>query len=152
MNCKDEELPLIALMMQVMHQGKDSAKLLFHEYDLKPWQAGILIVLHESGGLSQRELAERLHLTPPTVTSGIQKMEKLGYIERRPDENDKRTMRLNVTEKSKVYMEHVVRVVKEMEDTMLGGMSVEEKLLLKRLLLQMRDNMKDYNKRKGLEV
>ena len=152
MNCKDKDMPLIALMVQVMHQGKDSAKLLFHEYDLKPWQAGILFVLHESGGLSQRELAERLHLTPPTVTSGIQKMEKMGYIERRPDENDKRAMRLNVTEKSKVYMEHVVQVVKQVEDTMLGGMSVEEKLLLKRLLLQMRDNMKDYNKRKGLEV
>lgn len=155
MTKRDEEMPLIALMMQVMHLGKDSSEQLLQRYDLKPWQAGILFVLSkcgESGGLSQRELAKKLHLTPPTVTSAIQKMEKLGYIERKPDENDQRVMRLSVTEKSKEYMEHVSEVVKRIEDIMLDGMSVEEKLLLKRLLLQMRDNVNECSKRKGLEV
>lgn len=143
---------IFPLMIQVMRLSKDSVDQALQECDLKPWQAGIIFVLSKSGGLSQRELAAKLHQTPSTVTSAIQKMEKLGYIERKPDEHDQRVIRLNVTEKSKAYMDAVLDMMNMLEDTMMKGMSMEEKLLLRRFLLHMKDNIEDYNKGKGRKV
>lgn len=142
MQCNHEDTPTIALMNQVMHIGMCSSEKKFAEYDLKPWQVMILFVLNHNVGFSQRELAAKLNLTPPTITSAIQKMEKQGYIVRKPDEKDQRVMRLYVTDKSRECTDNIMAVVHHMEEVMFRGFSMEERLLFRRLLLQMRDNMK----------
>lgn len=138
----EKEMPIITVMNQIMHMEMKSASRLFKQYDLKPWQAGILFALYHNSGLSQRELAKKMKLTPPTITSGIQKMEKLELIERRPDEQDQRIMRLYLTEKAENCIEQIQDVVRQMEEMLIQGFTVEEKILLKRFLLQMRDNLK----------
>lgn len=138
----EKEMPIITVMNQIMHMEMKSASQLFKEYDLKPWQAGILFALHHNSGLSQRELAKKMRLTPPTITSGIQKMEKQGLIERWSDEQDQRIMRLYLTEKAESCIEQVWDVVRRMEEMLIQGFTMEEKILLKRFLLQMLDNLK----------
>ena len=68
-------------------------------------------------------------------------MEKLGYITRTPDPEDQRVLRLRLTEKSKTYLRHIREATMQMEERVLKGMSTEEKLLFKRLLLQVRENL-----------
>lgn len=80
-------------------------------------------------------------MTPPSITSAIQKMEKLDYICREVDRNDQRVMRLSITEKGKSYVNHIFEVGQQMDERVFRGMSIEEKLLLKRLLIQVRDNL-----------
>ena len=138
----EKEMSIITVMNQIMHMEMKSASQLFKEYDLKPWQAGILFALHHNSGLSQRELAKKMRLTPPTITSGIQKMEKQGLIERWSDEQDQRIMRLYLTEKAESCIEQVWDVVRRMEEMLIQGFTMEEKILLKRFLLQMLDNLK----------
>jgi DNA-binding MarR family transcriptional regulator len=58
-----------------------------------PGQAGCLWALGSGEGISQRELAEKVGLAPPTVTAMLQKMERGGLIERTGDENDQRVTR-----------------------------------------------------------
>lgn len=65
----EKEVPIITVMNQVMHMEMKSASQLFKQYDLKPWQAGILFALHHNSVLSQRELAKKMRLTPPTITA-----------------------------------------------------------------------------------
>ena len=101
MESKFEDMPLIGVLSQVAHLSSCCAKQSFETYDLKPWQAGILIVLSMEGELSQRELAKKLNLTPPSITTAIQKMEKMEYITRTPDPEDQRVLRLNLTDKSR---------------------------------------------------
>lgn len=61
---------------------------------------GLMIVsTHE--GLSQRELADFMHLKRATVTTMIRRMAAAGLIERRPDPCDQRIIRLFVSEKGK---------------------------------------------------
>ncbi len=141
MNCDYEDMPTIALMNQVMHMGMSSSGRLFAEYALKPWQVMILFTLNKNMGFSQRELARKLNLTPPTITSAIQKMEKQGYIDRKPDEKDQRVMHLYVTDKSRECIDSIMGVVHHIEEVMFRGFSVEERLLFRRLLLQMKNNM-----------
>lgn len=62
-----------------------------------PAQAFCLKILGERDGMSQRELAAALHLAPPTVTAMLQRMERAGTIERRPDRADGRVTRVHLT-------------------------------------------------------
>jgi DNA-binding MarR family transcriptional regulator len=65
--------------------------------DAHPGQALCLKMLTERDGISQRELARVLHLAAPTVTTMLQRMEKAGTIERRPDASDQRVTRVHLT-------------------------------------------------------
>ena len=69
-------------------------------------------------------------------------MEKKGLIERRMDEQDQRIMRLYLTEQAESCVEQTQGVVRQMEEMLIQGFTLEEKILLKRFLLQMRDNLK----------
>ena len=91
--------------------------------------------------MSQKELAARLNVTPPSITSSIQKMERDGYLTRHPDPADQRVMRLSLTEKGKSCIKGVYTVAEKMEELMFRGMTREEIMLFKRLLFQIRDNL-----------
>lgn len=67
------------------------------EENAHPGQAICLRLLAERDGISQRELARGLHLSAPTVTAMLQRMEKAGTIERRPDGTDQRVTRVHLT-------------------------------------------------------
>lgn len=141
MNHDINEIPALGMMGIVMHRVMNRAKEMYHEFDLNRSQASILFTLHCRDSMSQKELASRLHVTAPSITSAIQKMEKGGYIVRRPDESDQRVMRLSLTEKGKSCIHGVYTVAEKMEEIMFRNMSTEEKLLLKRFLIQIYDNL-----------
>jgi DNA-binding MarR family transcriptional regulator len=62
-------------------------------------------------GMSQRELADALHIQRATATVMLQKMEKSGYIDRRPDQDDQRIYRIYPTEAAKVLDEESKKAV-----------------------------------------
>jgi len=67
------------------------------EENAHPGQALCLRMLAERDDISQRELGRALHLAAPTVTSMVQRMERSGTIERRPDAADQRITRVHLT-------------------------------------------------------
>ena len=97
--------------------------------------------------MSQKELAAKLNITAPSITSMIQKMERDQYITREPDRHDQRVMRLTLTEKGKSCIQAVKDVADRMEDIMLQGMSLEEKLLFRRLLIQTGENLMNHERK-----
>jgi DNA-binding MarR family transcriptional regulator len=66
--------------------------------DMHPSQSFCCVLIERKPGLSQRELADRFHIKPATVTNMLQRMEKSGLIRREPDPKDQRVQRLFVTE------------------------------------------------------
>lgn len=140
-HCDMNEIPILGLLGIVSHRAKNTAKGMYQEFDMNRSSAGVLFMLHQRKTMSQRELAEQLNVTAPSITSLIQKMEKSGYITRRPDEQDQRVMRLSLTEKGKSCIQGVWTVAQQMEELMFCDMTGEEVALLKRLLLQISDNL-----------
>jgi len=65
--------------------------------DTHPGQAICLRFLSANDGVTQRDLADSLHLARPTVSKMLQAMERAGAIERRPDEHDQRLTRVHLT-------------------------------------------------------
>ncbi|MDO8914659.1 MAG: MarR family transcriptional regulator [Coriobacteriia bacterium] len=99
-----------------------------------PGQAGCLWALGTREGISQRELAEMVHLAPPTVTAMLQKMEKAGLIERSDDAEDQRITRIRLTETGRA-LDHDLRVAHgEYVTSTIGSMSEADRRELARLL------------------
>jgi DNA-binding MarR family transcriptional regulator len=117
---------------------------LLEKIGLYPGQPPLLYILGQQNGLSQRELAKYLHVKPATMTVMVTRMEKANLLERRPDDNDQRISRVFLTDEGKDMLTKVQGVIKTMEGECFGNITQEEKLLLRRLLMQMKTNlMKD---------
>ena len=134
-------LPVQMLLHQVVHLHRQYVLHMMKPTGLKIGQAGILVVLGKTGPLSQREIADKIHVTPPSVTVALQKLEKMEYIERHPDEKDQRVMRIALSEKGNEFVKEMEVFWKKTESVLFKNMSTEERLLFRRLLLQMRDNI-----------
>src|SRR5262245_63694648 len=59
--------------------------------------AGILRVVHTSGGISQQSLAEHLRILPSRLVVLIDELEERGLVERRADPADRRSYALYLT-------------------------------------------------------
>jgi DNA-binding MarR family transcriptional regulator len=99
-----------------------------------PGQVFCLRVVAGSDGITQRDLAEELHIARPTVTRMLQGLERAGLVERRSDERDKRLTRVYLTERGR-ELEAKVRAVAAtyVRDT-LGRLPAQDRRELARLL------------------
>ncbi len=68
------------------------------EHGAHPGQAICLRMLEGSDGITQRDLADALHLARPTVSKMLRGMEQAGLIDRLPDERDQRLTRVFLTD------------------------------------------------------
>lgn len=83
--------------------------------DIRPSFGAVLVPLFRAGELRLGELAERGGLSKQTVTGLVQRMEALGYLERRPDPEDGRATRVSLTDKGLQMKEAVRASVEEVE-------------------------------------
>lgn len=139
-------------IFQLMHFMRYQSMKRMEEADIKPNQAGILFSLKRWGELSQKQLAEKIGITPPSMTVAIRKMEEIGYVRRKHDESDKRVIKIQLAPKGEECIESVKKVVEDMEELVYQGISREEMLLMKRLLEVMKNNMLDSKDFKGLNM
>jgi DNA-binding MarR family transcriptional regulator len=69
------------------------------EHDFSVDQYDVLATLWQAPGRSLRmsELADRVVLSPSRMTRRVEALEKLGYVERRPDPDDGRAVQAHLT-------------------------------------------------------
>jgi DNA-binding MarR family transcriptional regulator len=101
----------------------------------------ILIELAKRDGRTQLELAEATHLKAPTVSVALQKLEKEGYVSRRPDEYDLRATRVFLTEKGRELDERIRGIIREQEERATSCLTDEESETLTRILRKLKDNL-----------
>ena len=71
-------------------------------------QFDVLATLRFSDGVTQQELAERLLVTKGNVCGVLDRLERLGWVERRPDPIDRRANRLHLTPAGRRKVESVL--------------------------------------------
>ena len=131
-------------MMQIIHLSKlfrDQLRRASEEAGVPGGYRAILMELSHLESATQYELAKRTHLTAPTVSVTLQKMEHDGYITRTPDENDLRQMRVSLTEKGKAAEADNRARANALEQTLLAGLSENERAQLSALLSTMETNL-----------
>jgi DNA-binding MarR family transcriptional regulator len=70
-------------------------------YGVVPGQFAQLLALYEEDGLSQRELCDRVHIEQSTMANTLQRMQRDGLVRCLPDPNDKRRVRVHLTERAR---------------------------------------------------
>ena len=75
--------------------------------ELSPPLVGILFWISQSPGCGVLDLAEGLKVTPPTVSVGVRRLVKDGWLESRQDPEDRRAKPLYLTEKSGTLVEQL---------------------------------------------
>ncbi len=129
------------LLAQVCLLHHSRAHALLEAIGLYRGQPPVLRALWEQEGLTHTELAERLHVTPATITKMIQRMEKAGFVVRKPDVEDQRVSHVYLTEAGRAIRSEVQAVWQTMERETFNGFTQEEQALLRRFLLRMRENL-----------
>lgn len=104
-------------------------------------QEMILLQLWIEEGISQSQLAACMEVEPPTATKMLQRMERAGLIERRPDPKDARVSLVYLTERGRTLEQPVLDVWRQLEARTISGLSLTEQTLLRRLLLQVATNL-----------
>ncbi len=134
---------LTFLLIQTCKAHRSYANGLLGAFGLHAGQEMMLATLWREGGLSLSQLAERLEVQPPTVTRIVQRMEAGGLVERSPDPEDQRVSLICASAKGLELREQIEAVWKKLEARTTEGMTQEERLLFRRLLLQARENLGD---------
>ena len=101
-------------------------------------QGMILFQLWQKDGISQRVLAQALHITPPTATNTLKRMERDGWIKRRRKESDQRIVRVYLTEKAKRLRREARESFKEFDVEMTSMLTEQESQTLREALLKVR--------------
>ena len=130
------------LIQQVAHLAKYQTLKEMESCGLKPNQAGILVVLRSEGGLSQKELAKRMGVTPPSMTAALKKMEKQGYVLREQDEKDQRITRIRISDQGIECLNGLQHMMR----------NLEKRQEMKETLLKMRENVLRYKEFQGMDM
>ena len=88
-----------------------------------------------------KDIEEAFHLSHPTVSGLLSRMEKKGFIELKTDENDRRCKRIHILPKGRECLENIYQVILENEKQVVAGFSPEEQAQFASLLQRAVDNM-----------
>lgn len=146
-----EDASIFMMMHQIMHLSRYHAVKRMEDMDLNPSQAGILFILNCEGQLSGRQLAEKIGITPPSMTVALKKLEEKGYVIKEPDAKDQRIIRVGLSEMGTECIERLKQIMEEMEELLYQGFSTEERLLFRRLTMEMRRNMLESKDFRGMD-
>lgn len=67
------------------------------ELQLSPSHVAVLRILHEERPVAMKELADRMQITPPSITALTRRLVQTGMVERRPHPDDSRVALLALT-------------------------------------------------------
>lgn len=99
-----------------------------------PSHGDVLMFLYREETLSIKMLAERVQRTQPTVTVLVNKLEKLGYVERSKSADDSRVTMIRLTDKGR-QLEPIFREVSDQINQMIyADLSEEQSEQLENLL------------------
>lgn len=99
-------------------------------------QLGILLILKNHGALSQIELGSSMAIDRASMVKMLDGLEKLGFIERRPNQKDRRENLIALTSAGMAAEKKAGTVVKQVERRLLSKFSTQEAEILRTLILK----------------
>jgi DNA-binding MarR family transcriptional regulator len=138
---KAESESIDYLLAQVCKLHHSRARALLHDLRLHRGQPHVLNALQEQDGLTHSNLARQMRRTPATITKMIQRMERAGFVQRKPDAEDQRVSRVYLTDAGRAVQGEMMEVLRRLEGETFDGFTPEEQALLRRFFLRVRDNL-----------
>ncbi|MRR17570.1 MAG: MarR family transcriptional regulator [Deltaproteobacteria bacterium] len=106
-------------------------------YGMTPMQGLVLHALYEEEGLSAGELGRRLGLDSATLSGVLDRMAESGWIIKNVKE-DRRVLNLQLTDRARQCRDKFLQETVDVNQEVLSAFSTEERLLLIRMLKDLR--------------
>lgn len=110
------------------------------ELNLTAVQAMILGFLDQDDQITSSELGKRAELDSATLTGILDRLETAGFIERRGNPDDRRSIRIHLTKKGKAMAREASRVIAEANKEFLNVLTEEQKRNLHEIISTLRLN------------
>ena len=137
----------------------DSSRLLRKRFDrlarsfgMTRAQWGVIAVLRRDEGINQTAMADIMDIEPITLGRHIDRLEEAGWVERRPDPDDRRAWRIFLTDKVQPVLEEMENIAIEVRnDAMVDFSSMERERFIDNLI-RVKSNLADAIRRDAQEV
>jgi DNA-binding MarR family transcriptional regulator len=98
----------------------------FTEVDVTMAQAKVLVVVMAAGELHLAELATRLGVTPSTASELVERLVEAGYLVRRIDPSDRRSVAISTTSVAREQLERFRELNQRQLRALLGALDGDE--------------------------
>ena len=130
---------LIRVLENCMGQAMNNA---LASMDLTAAQGHIMgYITHRKTPPCARDIEEAFQLSHPTVSGILSRLEQKGFIEMRPDEQDRRCKRIYILEKGMQLDETMHQTIHATEEALVRNFTEEEKAQFAALLQRAIDNL-----------
>lgn len=110
------------------------------EHGITPPQLFLLSCLYQEDGQKPRDLAEKISLDTSSLTGLIDRTERSGLAVRQPDPDDRRALRIYLTEKGRTLLDQLEPVVERLQERIhrefFGDYSPEQVTMFMNMLRQ----------------
>ena len=110
--------------------------------DLEGARGRVLFALWGKNGVPIKTLCEKTSLDKSTLTGILSRLELHGYVEKRPDETDRRSTLIFLTGKEEGFLHNIDKVSEQMNQIFYHGFSEEEILQFDEMLARILENCK----------
>ena len=135
-----QEIPHISFYMKVLlHQFQHECTEVLSRLGLTASQTDVLLYVAMSpvGNICQRDIEHFFHLSNPTVTGILWRLEQKGFISRAADPVDGRRKTVRPTEKAKELLKKIYELNCNIEERLLAPLDRSEQETMFRLLEKM---------------
>lgn len=101
---------------------------------LVPSHGDILMALYHNKKMTMNEIAKKINRTKPTVTVLVDKLEKLGFVERENCIDDSRCINIVLTKKGEKFKPVFDEISKNLENLLYKNLSKAEIYMLDEIL------------------
>ncbi len=115
-------------------------------HDLSEGRMGVLWRLRVTGSTTLGDLAEALDVSPRNITGLVDHLERDGLVERFPDPEDRRAVRVRLAPAAKQKLSDIKREIGSPSHGVVAGFTKDELKQLRHLLLKLVQNMPATNR------
>ena len=126
----------------------DAARLMRRDFERRAKQLGltraqysVLAHLARNEGTNQAAAADVLEIEPITLVRLLDRLEAAGWVERRPDPNDRRARLLYLTDKAHPILDQMFALSLETRDLALTGIREPDREAMIEMLITIRQNL-----------
>lgn len=91
-----------------------------------PQALSLLVLSQQESPISATRLVEQLGLGRTAMTSVVDRLERNGWVQRRPSPVDRRTADLVLTDPGRTLVEQILPVLRELSDSYFAGFKARE--------------------------
>jgi DNA-binding MarR family transcriptional regulator len=127
----------VYLLSKAYQKGHGLVQKRLLPYSLTNIQYVVLELLWVEEGLTASEIGKRLVIDKATLSGVLDRMVDSEWLLREQEESDKRLYRLYPSEKANGLKDELISERKKANEELLSGFSTEERVVLRRLLLDL---------------